>query len=130
MEPLIAVLALHAGTLLDEIRSAKHRASSEVPGIDRHDERVLAVHGREVLGDVLSVCEVVVHADERARDVGLLVQMREAEAGERRGVVENRGLVLGGEAGGEGVSGLRGGAVHAVDEGWDGCWGGCWRGCG
>jgi hypothetical protein len=130
MEPLVAILALHTHTLLDQVRSAKHRAPSEVPGIDRHHERVLAVLGSEVLGDVLGVREVVVHADEGARDVGLLVQMGEAEARERGGVAEDRSLVLGGEAGGEGVPSLRGGAVYAVDEGWDGGWGGFWRGWG
>lgn len=46
--------------------------------------------------------------------------MREAKARECRCVVEDCGLVLCAEAGGEGVAGLGGGAVHAVDEWGDG----------
>jgi len=62
MEPLIAFPTLHSRTLLDEVRSAKHWAPSEMPGVDRHHERVLAVLGSEVLCDVLGVREVVVDA--------------------------------------------------------------------
>jgi len=60
-------------TLLEQIRGPEHRSSSEMPRVDRHDERILAELRGKVLGDVLCMCEVVVHADERGRDVGLLV---------------------------------------------------------
>lgn len=75
-----------------------------------------------ILGYSRSVVRVVVHADERGRDVGLLVQMSEAEPRQGRCVVENSGLVFRGETGGESVTGLRTGAVHAVDQGWDSSW--------
>lgn len=48
--------------------------------------------------------------------------MCETEAIEGRCVVEDRGLVLRAEAGGEGVSSLSVESVDAVDDGWDGCW--------
>ena len=60
-----------------------------------------------VLRHVLCVREVVVHTDERARDVRLLVQVCEPKARQRRSVVENRGLVLGAEACGERIPRLR-----------------------
>lgn len=63
---------------------------------------------------------VVVDADEGRGDVGLLVEMGEAEAGEGRRVVYYCSLVFGAEAGREGVAGLRGAAVDAVDEWGDG----------
>lgn len=66
--------------------------------------------------------EVIVDADERRGDVGLLVQMREAETRECRSVVYDCGLVLCAEARGEGVACLRGSTMRAVDEGWDGGW--------
>lgn len=70
--------------------------------------------------------KVIIHADEWAADVRLLVQVCEAEAAESGSVVKDRGLVLGAEAGAEGVPGLRGEAVDPVDD-----WGnGCWRGGG
>lgn len=58
----------------------------------------------------------VVDADEGRRDVGLLVEMGEAEARERRRVVYDCGLVLGAEAGRKGVARLRVAAVDPVDE--------------
>jgi hypothetical protein len=130
MQPLallITSLALPR-RILQQIRSTKHGATGEMPRIDRDDERVLAILLRKVLGDVLGVCEVVVDADEGRGDVGLLVEVCEAEAGECRCVVQDGGLILGREAGGEGVAGLGRGAVHAVDErgdrGWCCSWGG------
>lgn len=49
--------------------------------IDAHKQHLLTPHLRPVLGDFLRVGQVVVDGDEGAADVGLLVQMREAEAG-------------------------------------------------
>lgn len=72
--------------------------------VDRHHEGVLSIFLTEVLGDVLGMGEIVVHANERGGDVGLLVEMGEAEAGDCRLVVEDRGLVLRAEARGEGVA--------------------------
>lgn len=66
--------------------------------------------------------QVIIHADERAADVGLLVQVCETEASEGGGVVEDRGLILRREAGGEGIACLGVEAMDAVDGGWDGCW--------
>jgi len=53
--------------------------------------------------------------------------MREAKAREGGGIVEDCGLVLGGEAGREGIAGLCGGSVHTVDKWWNRCWGRCRR---
>lgn len=77
--------------------------------------------------------KIIIHADEWAADVGLLVQVCEPEAAESGCVVEDRGLVLGREPGGEGVPSLCGEAVDPVDDLGDVCWcgGGVWElGCG
>lgn len=93
--------------------------------INTNNPRILLVSLAKIPCYGFGVRGVVVDADEGRRDVGLLVEVREAEAREGRGVVYDCGLVFRAEAGGEGVAGLRGAAVDAVDEGWDGGGGGC-----
>jgi len=120
-------------THLKQIRSPEYRPPRKVPRVHTHDQHLLAPHLGQVLRNVLRVSKVVVHADEGRTDVGLLAQMREAEARQRGRVVEDRGLVFGCESGREGVSRLRGAALDAIDEVWDGCgWGGGGKevGCG
>ena len=51
-----------------------------------------------MLRTYLCVRQTVVHADEWRADVGLLVQVCEPEAAKSRRVVEDRGVVFGGEA--------------------------------
>ena len=59
--------------------------------------------------------EGVVYADEGGRDVGLLVDVGEAEAREERGAVEDCGVIFRGEACAEGVACLSTFVVYAVD---------------
>lgn len=94
-----------------------------MPRIHGHNPDLLAIHLRPVRRNALRVRQVVVHGDERRRDVGLLVQMGEPEAREGRSVVEDGGLVFRAEACRERVPRLRARAVHAVHEWRDG--GGC-----
>ena len=81
--------------------------------IDGNDPSILIVHGRKVarLADV--------NTDEGRRDVGLLVEVSEAEARKHRVVVYDGGLVFGSETGAEVVLGLGAVTVDAVDEGGD-----------
>jgi hypothetical protein len=87
--------------------------------IHRHYPGIIVKLVAKVLSHGLGMLEIVVYADEGAGDVGLLVEVRETKAGERRCVVEDGGLVLGAEACRECVAGLGRGSVYAVDEWWD-----------
>lgn len=95
-------------TYLKQIRCPEHRSPRKMPRINTHDEHLLTPLLRPVLRHVLRMLQVVVHADKRAADIGLLVQMGQAEARKRRCVVEDRGLVLGAESGRKRVPGLCG----------------------
>jgi hypothetical protein len=117
MQPLTIAFA---PTVLEQIRRAKHRTSRKMTRIHRHYPGILVELVAKVLGHGFGMLEVVVYADEGAGDVGLLIQVRKTEAGQCRCVVEDGGLILGAEAGGECVAGLGRGSVYAVDEGWDG----------
>lgn len=101
-------------TYLEQIPRPEHRAPGKIPRVHRHNQHLLAGLQRPLLSHPLRVRQVVIHTNERAADVGLLVQVREPEARERGGVVEDCGLVFRAEAGAEGVSGLRVRAVDAV----------------
>ena len=95
--------------------------------IDGDDPGILVVDPRKVARDFLGVGLADVNTDEGRRDVGLLVEVSEAEAREHRVVVYDGGLVLGAEAGAEVVLGLGAVAVDAIDKGRDGfgcCFGG------
>ena len=87
--------------------------------IDGNDPSILIVHGRKVAGYFLGVRLVDVDADEGRGDVGLLVEVGEAEARKHRVVVYDGGLVFGSETGAEVVLGLGAVTVDAVDEGGD-----------
>lgn len=94
--------------------------------IHTHEQHLLAPRLGPVPGDFLRVGQVVVDGDEGAADVGLLVEVREAEAGQRGCVVQDGGVVFRAEAGAERVPRLGTGAVDAVHKGRDGGgWGRC-----
>lgn len=94
--------------------------------IHTHEQHLLAPRLCPVPGDFLRVGQVVVDGDEGAADVGLLVEVREAEAGQRGCVVQDGGVVFRAEAGAERVPRLGAGAVDAVHKGRDGGgWGRC-----
>lgn len=86
-----------------------------MPRVHRHDQHLLTPLLSPVLRHVLRMGEVVIHADERRADVGLLGEVGEAEARQGRGVVEDGGVILSTEARGEIVPGLGCGAVDPVD---------------
>lgn len=75
--------ALLLTLLAQQIRRTKDRPPRKVPCIDGDDVGILAVLCGEVLGDGFSMGQVVVDGDEGRRDVGLVIQVREAESRER-----------------------------------------------
>jgi hypothetical protein len=89
MQPLIALLPFPPTpiNILQQIRRPKHRAPSKMSRIHRHNPRILTIPLPKVLGHCFRMREVVVDADEGGGDVGLLVEVREAEAREGRDVV-------------------------------------------
>jgi hypothetical protein len=105
MQPLL-LLANITAILAQQICRSEQRATSEVLRINSHDERVFSILGGEVLRNCFGMSRVVVYGDEWRGDVGLLVDVRDSEARESAGVVYDCGLVLGEEAGLEGVAGL------------------------
>lgn len=68
--------------LRQDIDRPEHRAPSKVLRIDRDNPRILLELLREVGSDVLSMACIVVDRDEGRADVGLAVEVGEAEARE------------------------------------------------
>jgi hypothetical protein len=78
MQPLSFYLSA-TSRLPQEIRSTKHRTSSKVRRVYRDNPRIFTITLSEVLGHGFCMSEGVVHANEGGGDVGLLVQVGEAE---------------------------------------------------
>jgi hypothetical protein len=113
---------------LQQIRRPEDRTARQVIRVDSNDPSIFVVQPRKVARDLLGVGVAAVDADEGRRDVGLLIEVGQAEAVEVAELVDDGGLVLGAEAGAEVVLGLGAGAVDAVDEGGDGFWAHSWVG--
>jgi hypothetical protein len=113
---------------LQQIRRPEDRTARQVIRIDSNDPSIFVVQPRKVARDLFGVGVAAVDADEGRRDVGLLVEVGQAEAVEVAELVDDGGLVLGAEAGAEVVLCLGAGAVDAVDEGGDGFWAHSWVG--
>ena len=80
MQPLPCYL-FAIGGILQQVRRTKHWTTSKVRGIYCDNPGVLTIMLSEVLGHGFRMSKVVVYADERGRNVGLLVQVGETEAG-------------------------------------------------
>ena len=85
-----------------------------MPCIYTNDPHLLTPILRPPARHILRMRTIAIYADERAGNVGLLVEMCESEALQRRSVVENCGLVLCAEASREGVPSLGRSSVDAV----------------
>lgn len=104
----------------EDIRRPKDRPTGKMTSIDGNEQDFFVlVMLCEGPGYFFGVLLITVHADERRGDIGLLKEVREAEAYENTVEVDDCGSIFGAEALVPFVLRLGAGTLHAINEGWE-----------